>query len=112
MMQRAGTHRATSPTLILAGGSNLNVSIAYHGEHCSCGCCGGGSSENDTYQLRVSDDNGHTRTIDVSMSNHKPHSAADILAHVEIRAPQGYEPSPYSAAQPQHQLQDEHTPLI
>ena len=98
--------------IVLAGGSNLNVSIAYHGEHCSCGCCGGGSSENDTYQLRVSDDNGHTRTIDVSMSNHKPHSAADILAHVEIRAPQGYEPSPYSAAQPQHQLQDEHTPLI
>ena len=61
--------------------------------------------------LNVTDDAGHTRTIDIASQGGKTLSAEDILSHVET-VPQHYEPAAYSAPQTHHLPQDDNTHLI
>ena len=62
--------------------------------------------------LHVTDDAGHTRSIDIASQGGKTLSAEDILSHVDIAAPKAYEPSAYSAPQTHHLPQDDHSHLI
>ena len=62
--------------------------------------------------LHVTDDAGHTRSIDIASQGGKPLSAEDILSHVDIAAPKAYEPSAYSAPQTHHLPQEDHSHLI
>ena len=62
--------------------------------------------------LHVTDDAGHTRSIDIASQGGKALSAEDILSHVDIAAPKAYEPSAYSAPQTHHLPQDDNTHLI
>ena len=62
--------------------------------------------------LHVTDDAGHTRSIDIASQGGKTLSAEDILSHVDIAAPKAYEPSAYSAPQTHHLPQDDNTHLI
>ena len=67
---------------MLAGGEHLKAEVSHDasGQH-----------------LHVTDDAGHSRTIDISAQNGKTLTAEDILAHVDIQTPQpSYEPSAYS----------------
>ena len=62
--------------------------------------------------LHISDDAGHSRTIDIAGKDGKTLTTEDILSHVEIRTPQGYEPSAYNVPQTQHLPHDDHSHLI
>ena len=62
--------------------------------------------------LNITDDAGHTRSIDIAGQNGKTLSAADILSHTEIRTPQGYEPSAYSVPQTPVLAQEDNSHLI
>ena len=82
--------------IVLAGGSGTKASVSSdeHGQH-----------------LHVSDDAGHTRTIDIASQGGKTLSAEDILSHVDI-APKGYSEPSYTAPQTHHLPQDDHSHLI
>ena len=82
--------------IVLAGGSGTKASVSSdeHGQH-----------------LHVSDDAGHSRTIDIASQGGKTLSAEDILSHVDI-APKGYSEPSYTAPQTHHLPQDDHSHLI
>ena len=70
------------------------------------------SSDADGQHLHISDDAGHTRTIDIASQNDKTPTAGDILSHVEIRTPQGYSEPVYSTPQTPHLPQDDYSHLL
>ena len=70
------------------------------------------STDEQGQHLHISDDAGHSRTIDIAGKDGKTLTAEDILSHVEIRTPQGYEPSAYNVPQTQHLPHDDHSHLI
>ena len=83
--------------IVLAGGEHLKAEVSHDasGQH-----------------LHVTDDAGHSRTIDISAQNGKTLTAEDILSHVEIRAPQSYSEPASSVPQTHHLPQDDHSHLI
>ena len=84
--------------IVLAGGDHVKAEV---------------SSDADGQHLHVTDDAGHSRTIDIASGNGKTLTAEDILAHVDIQTPQpSYEPSAYSVPQTPHLPQDDHSHLI
>ena len=83
--------------IVLAGGEHLKAEVSHDasGQH-----------------LHVTDDAGHSRTIDIGAQNGKTLTAEDILSHVEIRTPQGYSEPASSVPQTHHLPQDDHSHLI
>jgi len=83
--------------IVLAGGEHVKAEVSHDasGQH-----------------LHVTDDAGHSRTIDISAQNGKTLTAEDILSHVEIRAPQSYSEPASSVPQTHHLPQDDHSHLI
>ena len=83
--------------IVLAGGEHLKAEVSHDasGQH-----------------LHVTDDAGHSRTIDIGAQNGKTLTAEDILSHVEIRAPQSYSEPASSVPQTHHLPQDDHSHLI
>ena len=83
--------------IVLAGGDHVKAEVSHDasGQH-----------------LHVTDDAGHSRTIDIGAQNGKTLTAEDILSHVEIRTPQGYSEPASSVPQTHHLPQDDHSHLI
>ena len=83
--------------IVLAGGEHLKAEVSHDasGQH-----------------LHVTDDAGHSRTIDIGAQNGKTLTAEDILSHVEIRTPQGYSEPASGVPQTHHLPQDDHSHLI
>ena len=84
--------------IVLAGGEHVKAEV---------------SSDASGQHLHVTDEAGHSRTIDIASGNGKTLTAEDILSHVDIQTPQpSYEPSAYSVPQTPHLPQDDHSHLI